>query len=167
MALPWLPIITVSDASDTGMGVCQRVIDPSQVARVGRLSEKWRFRVEVAQRAREHALSGAGHLPFFSELPPECITANKFMEVSPAILKSEDWQVIQSRRWQVKENILRNEGRALLWGLRRLMRSRGNHQHRILTLVDNIPLCLSLVKGRASSRHLLPSCRTSCALTLA
>eukprot|EP00972_Heterocapsa_arctica_P091062 13435442-Heterocapsa_arctica.AAC.1 len=34
-------------------------------------------------------------------------------------------------------------------------------------LVDNLPLCLSLVKGRASSRHLLPSCRTASALALA
>ena len=59
MSLPWLHTVVASDASDTGMGVCIRSLDSHQVARVGRLSEKWRFRVEEAQRAREHALANA------------------------------------------------------------------------------------------------------------
>jgi hypothetical protein len=78
MSLPWLPTIVASDAPDTGMGVCVRSLDVHQVARVGRLSEKWRFRVEEAQRAREHAFANAAtprsDSAFDAASPPDCIT---------------------------------------------------------------------------------------------
>ena len=158
MSLPWLHTVVASDASDTGKGVCIRSLDSHQVARVGRLSEKWRFRVEEAQRAREHALANPAEPradpAFDAAIHPECISDLEFIEVPPDMLGASHWQVVQSRCWRLRENILRTEGRAVNWGLRRLMRSRENHVHRILMLVDNLPLCL-------------PSCRTATALALA
>lgn len=53
----WHPEATASDASPYGLGVCQRTAPCPEIAALGRTSEGWRFRVEDAVRAREHALA--------------------------------------------------------------------------------------------------------------
>ncbi|CAK0880854.1 unnamed protein product [Prorocentrum cordatum] len=60
----------------------------------------------------------------------------------------------------------RLEGRALVMSVRRLLRSRAHLNTRALFLVDNLALALALAKGRARSRHLLPTCREVAALGL-
>eukprot|EP00959_Pyramimonas_sp_CCMP1952_P153980 3221420-Pyramimonas_sp.AAC.1 len=52
----WHPQLCCSDASDLGIGVVHRRLDPGRVASIGRTCERWRHRVEGAERARERAL---------------------------------------------------------------------------------------------------------------
>ena len=47
------------------------------------------------------------------------------------------------------------EGRALLYALKRIGRSKKNHRRRLLFLVDNMAVCLSFARFRAKSFPLL------------
>ena len=89
-----------------------------------------------------------------------------FAEIPLAVLHGERWNVVQSCPWKYKENILRTEGRAVEWAVRRKCRSSKNFNQRHVFLVDNLPLVLGLTKGRAASSHLIPVCRSVCALSL-
>eukprot|EP00972_Heterocapsa_arctica_P111217 16374495-Heterocapsa_arctica.AAC.1 len=52
-------------------------------------------------------------------LDPLGVTSGfRFDEIPHSELKTEDWQVLWSAPWNYSENILRTEGRALVWGLR-------------------------------------------------
>ncbi|CAK0861196.1 unnamed protein product, partial [Prorocentrum cordatum] len=101
LSAPWSSHVTCSDASEFGLGVCRRRAPRSEVARIGRVSERWRYRVDGFQRAQESAL--------------------------------------------------RDEAEALLLSYRHLLRSSSCFGCRLLAFVDNLPLCLAVWKGRASS----------------
>ena len=44
MFAPWSRILTATDASSTGYGVCERDVTHEQAAELGRWSERWRYR---------------------------------------------------------------------------------------------------------------------------
>ena len=56
----WNPVVSSSDASEYGFGICTSHWDPAQVSSVGRISERSRFRRTGGHNARESALSSAG-----------------------------------------------------------------------------------------------------------
>ena len=93
--------------------------------------------------------------------------APRFPEFPATELVPRHWKVAHAGKWQLKENILRTEGRAFAWGAKHALRSHASFGKRILTLVDNPPLALGMCKGRARSHHLrIPLLRIS-ALSLA
>ncbi|OLQ14569.1 hypothetical protein AK812_SmicGene1346 [Symbiodinium microadriaticum] len=55
-ALPWDTVVSATDSSDFGYGVCERILDVRAVASCGRPCEQWRYSVEGAIRARARAL---------------------------------------------------------------------------------------------------------------
>ena len=57
--LPWSGLVTCSDATLRGYAVQEADFPVADVRRVGRWSERWRFKVEGASRARDRALGGA------------------------------------------------------------------------------------------------------------
>ena len=53
---PWYDTLFFGDASMAGHGICERRCPERKFAEIGRQSERWRWDVEEAIRAREHAL---------------------------------------------------------------------------------------------------------------
>ncbi|CAE7297688.1 unnamed protein product [Symbiodinium sp. CCMP2456] len=144
--LPWSPVVTATDASEIGYGVCQRHLGCDQVAQVGRSCERWRYAVEGAIKARSNAL-GAGGDHADDQAQYECarIRDSEFKEVGASVLDPSAWHVVFSGRWQFHENILRTEGRAMLSGARHLLRSQRHAGRHHLLLVDNLALALSFL----------------------
>ena len=162
----WDPVLTTSDSSELGFGVNERTCDPNLIGSWGRLSERWRYDFEDAVSARAHALdpdpaaavasaATAGCLDGFEEIPKH------------ELLGAAQWKTVLSKRWLHEENIMRTEGRALEFAIRRRFRSTRVQGRRLLFLVDNLSLCLSLAKGRSSSAFLLPTCKVILAYALA
>lgn len=185
----WCPSITASDSSPYGVGVCSRVLDPELVGSIGRTCERWRYHFEDAVAARKHAgIEVPVARPCFHDVAvepdrepsPICdhelsshsmfeLAAGvdrEFNEVPDHVLLFDKWTTVHSKPWQKQENILRTEGRALVWSFKHQLRSQANLNQRILALVDNLPLALGAAKGRANSPHLLPTLRQICALSL-
>ena len=73
---------------------------------------------------------------------------NNFPEVPKHFIDGCQWSIVQSRRWSFKENILKTEGRAVIWGLRRLVRSVKNHNVKHLFLAA-VWACVVITKQRS------------------
>ena len=179
LSASWDSTITATDASNAGFGVCERHIDTRQVGNIGRVSERWRFNTEDAIHARKHAMQQASETKAVgldtsdildASLDDQLLRTISTFEAVPEHITSNDqkqWVTIQSRRWKFQEDIMRTEGRALVWAVRRKARSTKSRGKRHLILCDNLCLVLALAKGRAGSSHLLPTCRAVCALAFA
>eukprot|EP00959_Pyramimonas_sp_CCMP1952_P073707 1540525-Pyramimonas_sp.AAC.1 len=77
------------------------------------------------------------------------------------------WNTVVATRVRHRSNILELEGDALVLGYRHILRTGGARGSRVLAIVDNIPLCLGAVKGRARSSYLLRPLRRIAALSMA
>ena len=86
-----------------------------------------------------------------------------FCEASPNFLLSESWHVAVCGRWNHHEDIMRPEGRAFDMCLRLGLPRNDAPGTTIVILTDNMPLALAITSGRASSSHLVQSCRVVCA----
>ncbi len=78
-----------------------------------------------------------------------------FPEVEPRLVDRCVWQKIYAGRWERRENINELEGRAVLWGIRRLANNLGLHGFCALLLSDNLGVCFSLGQARRSSFEML------------
>ena len=121
-------------------------------------------------RAREHALRDPSCVDPVSLgpllAPPPCDADPEFEEIDRDILMDGDWKFLYASRWRRREDILRTEGRAMVWGARHKLRNLENFNVRHVLLVDNLGLALARGKGRAASPHLAPILRSLCALSL-
>ena len=169
--MEWDSTVYVSDASDVGFGVRRRVLPADLVGSWGRQSETWRFRREAAIAAREHALKDPLSIDEETlRLRPDSVPdfpPADFFEIGRDALEFGDWRFVFRRAWADRPNILRGEGHALTWALRRKLRDHRCFGRRHLFLVDNLPLALGVTKGRAASSHLSPVTRCICAHVLA
>ena len=50
--LPWSTTVLATDSSEVGYGVCEREVCSKLVTATARISEKWRYAVEGAVKAR-------------------------------------------------------------------------------------------------------------------
>ncbi len=89
-----------------------------------------------------------------------------FPEVDPTLLEESDWQHVYGAAWQKPGNILRLEALAFQWTARHIMRKKESFGQKHLIITDNLPLCLSITKGRAQSVHLKPTLSYLAALSL-
>ena len=55
LSAPWWPVVSCSDASPFGIGMCERELPIDVVGGIGRQNEKWRFQRAESTKAREHA----------------------------------------------------------------------------------------------------------------
>lgn len=180
----WSDDICASDSSPFGYGICHRKGEREVIQAVGSQSERWRFRFEDAVDARRHAAKTGG----FKELSKsqcnggyaevckdehvnhifdEGFNNSIFDEVPHALLNPNDWSVVWSHPWKHQDNILHTEALALVWSIEHALRANRNFGKRILFLADNLPLTLSVCKGRAKSSFLTRPLRKICALALA
>ena len=58
--LHWNRCVTASDASESGFGVTSTMIDVKEVARVGRVAERSRLRLDLELAPRQRAMQHAG-----------------------------------------------------------------------------------------------------------
>ena len=142
----------------------------SQVVGSGTLRSGATYRHEDSPRAREHALRDPLRLDPVSLGPlhtsPPSDADPEFEEIGRDILMNGDWKFMYASQWRRREDILRTEGRAMLWGARHKLRVPENFNMRHVLLVDYLGLALACGKGRAASPHLAPILRSLCALSL-
>lgn len=162
----WSGVVTCSDASPEGFGICQRIVDCSTARAHGRWSERWRFRrLPVSQwkpRERAEGWDSLGDVRTVvgsqAEPDPEdvFVANDDFPEIPDKRMDPSFWSTVKMGKWgNTKEHITLKEGRALLIAVRRLSRSSSNRCKRHLILLDNLALVFSVAKGRSHSYELL------------
>ncbi|CAK0851102.1 unnamed protein product, partial [Prorocentrum cordatum] len=166
--LPWSDVVTCFDASPWGYGIVEAEWDLDSVQRVGRVSERTRFRGLLAAEGapRERALEqDIARAPGPALLPAG--RAAGFPEVDYEKMQAQPWRVAGCGRWKRKEAIHGLEGAALTWAVRRAARGARQRGSRRLFLGDNMSLTLAAAKGRAAYHRLLGVCRVIFAIGVA
>ncbi|CAK0911449.1 unnamed protein product [Prorocentrum cordatum] len=173
----WYSRVHASDASPYGKGVCVKEVSPALSSEVGRVAERWRYRHGDAVLARSRALDVDGR----DDAADSCradtsytaSTASSsgpsgFLEVPESIYGAEGWNTMHSSRHTRRGcDILQYEAEALGFSVHHASRALGAHHHRVVCIVDNLALALSLGKGRSGSRHLLRALRRIAGVALA
>ncbi len=174
----WSNIITCTDASPTGFGICEKVSNIETVRKHGRWIERWRFkRLPASQwKPRERSegwdvLSDvrtvAGGLVDKDELE-EYVADDDFPEIPDILMEPSEWRTVKMGKWEhTREHITLKEARALLIAVRRFSRSSSQREKRHLCLLDNLALCFAVAKGRAHSFDLLRVLQRISAICLA
>ncbi|CAK0817209.1 unnamed protein product, partial [Prorocentrum cordatum] len=117
---PWSEVVTCFDAPPWGYGIVETDWDLKDVQRVGRVSERARFRGVLAaegaprERALEQEMARAPE--------PALLLAGRsagFPEVDYGKMHARPWRVVGSGRWKRKGAIHGLEGAALRWAVRR------------------------------------------------
>ncbi|CAK0826240.1 unnamed protein product, partial [Prorocentrum cordatum] len=138
LSSPWHDIVGVSDASEFGVGVAARSVQPSVAAKHGRQCERWRYRVHGAERARERVLqpqplpssaSGTASLPtglhgldIVGLESSIRVHPREFMEVPREFFNGARWAPVIASRVVVPDNILALEGDAGILGIKHILR---------------------------------------------
>jgi hypothetical protein len=161
--LQWNRFVYSSDSSLYGFGVCTSEWTRDVVARVGRVSERSRFKSLTSVGAREAAFRA--HAAIHVD---EIVDANgvidtndhwervsDFPEVPSDLLVFKLWKPCLWGAWQFEEDILVLEARALVKGMRRFARTIFGRNVRQLFLVDNMSVCLAFDRSRSRSFRLL------------
>lgn len=162
----WSDVITASDASPSGWGLCEMDSSPVVAQLHGRWQERWRYkRLDPGEwRPRERALhrdpfsdpfSVKGTLDSVDDIAN--YTYNEgFPEIPLALLEPEHWKTVSMGSWKhTDEHITLKEARSLLIAVRRLSRAQRHRHKRHLILLDNMALCFALAKGRSARFDML------------
>ena len=133
----------------------------------GCFSGRWRFGLsdDISARVSAHLTSGEQSSPGFVGLASDAMgrQSNPFTRYSQIVWRevSKDliggkWRFVGRKQWSYTSGgIAILEARALLFGLRRVLRRVGSLNSRQLMLCDSMAVVLAVTKGRSSSR--LPS----------
>ena len=102
VSMEWDRHLHVSDASESGIGICRRSLLSEFIGSLGRMQEKWRFHALDCISVRRHALGvspDVSHHEFLSEhineSPPEVAG---FCEIPKDIMQPEDWACLDGSR---------------------------------------------------------------------
>ena len=170
---PWNELVCCSDASATGFGVCTSFWKKSEVAAVGRVKERSRFRRTQNHSARESSLTSAGFVrdeltgqwkageiesDDFLSLSGWALV-DDFPEVPARFLRKDQWTPVRWGKWKHKEDILTLEARAAVMALKRVAMSVFGGNVRQLFLLDNMSLVLALERSRSRRYTLLKQVR--------
>eukprot|EP00971_Amphidinium_carterae_P305868 6078462-Amphidinium_carterae.1 len=147
----WSSTVLASDASEYGWGVCSATWAPAQVARVGRILERSRYKKAVSGYGpRELALRD----PLGLEHLESCTRDEHFPPVPCHLLQEDSWRVARWGGWGTRhrqEHIGELECRALLCAVQHAVYASEGQPRRILHLVDNLGVGLCMERGRAHS----------------
>ena len=174
----WVLVVLASDASEWGYGVPAMW---SEAAKTGRVAERSRFRLPGVPSARAAAFQAAGDLQRWAqevgvdeeslrEVLPEVSGRWELDERFPEV--PTDWRakplrkVLRGWPWQREENILLLAARALCTAVQIGCSFAGAGGARLLRLVDNMALCLSVGQSRARKFKLLRILRIVAGWTL-
>jgi len=172
--LPWNPMLVASDASLAGWAVATSFASPPDVAEVGRVKERFRFRDPDAEAPRRRALGAAGFIEDESGVwvPRPADQAwemvDGFPEVPTKLLVGRKWKTVIVRPWLFDGDPINHlEGRALLKAVERVIYSSYGINMRQVALVDNLTVALCFGRYRAKTMAMLRLVRKVAALCLA
>ncbi|CAK9019752.1 1 [Durusdinium trenchii] len=159
----WSSVITASDASPSGWGICELESSPLVAQLHGRWQERWRYRrLDPGEwRPAKRALHRD---PFSDPLSVKAgleeinnYTSNEgFPEIPLSLLDPQNWKTVSMGKWKhTEEHITLKEARSLLIATRRLSRAQRHRRKRHLILLDNMALCFALAKGRSARFDML------------
>ena len=167
----WSGLVNCTDASEFGWGVTTRYVPPEEASKIGRRSERERFRLLPGCSGRERALQAAGlggrepasGIRFFdadrwAEVP--------FDEVPASLLVQADWQLSAHGAWKRVEDILVLESRAVVLGAARFGRAKPSEGKHVLFLGDNMSAILCFSRYRAREHRVLIHVRRLAAIAL-
>ena len=143
----WHPIVHASDASPFGIGVCSTHLGSSCAGIVGRVSERWRFKMDSHISARRYALgiepsiTDKGIIDGLSAAELTTIENSPEFIIPGKILSPQLWKLCHSRRVHGSEHITRIEGRALSTCIRHCLRN-SNHMERNASFSLTTCLCV-------------------------
>ena len=167
-------MVSSSDASLHGYGVCTRFLPPEIVAAIGHVPERERFRRGPAVGARTSALidSCLDHAHPEDQSIADLLKAGwevekDFIEVPRALLHKADWEVKLHGKWKHADDILVLEGYALLKSVVRIAGTKHGQNVRLLLLVDNLPIALSFERRRSRKFKVLRLIRKFSTICLA
>ena len=164
---PWNRLVSSSDASLTGYGICHSWWEQRIVAKCGRLLERTRFKRMGGHSAREEALTAAGFRREGQRWEPVSSVAAKsleeagwevdksFEEVPARLLKREVWAPKLWGTWRFNDGILILEALAVLKSVKKIALTRFGHDIRQLHLSDNMSVVLSIERSRSKIFKLL------------
>ena len=178
---PWNRVVTVSDASEEGFGVCATKLPAEAVSSIGRVSERDRFRRCSGHSARESALTSAGFVKDdltgkwaegmlddeeYLHLSGWDLEPN-FPEVSRDHLHEDSWSVVRQGPWRKHEHIVHLEARALVKSFEFVVQDQQICNSRQLFLVDSMSAALAFDRCRSKNHRMLRQIRKFCSLGLA
>ena len=178
---PWNRVVTVSDASEEGFGVCASKLPSKAVSSIGRVAERDRFRRCSGHSARESALTSAGFVKDdltgkwaegllededYLRLSGWDLEPN-FPEVSKDHLHEDDWNVVRQGPWRKREHIVHLEARALVKSFEFVVHDHQAKDVRQLFLVDSMSAALAFDRCRSKNHRMLRQIRKFCSLGLA
>ena len=180
----WCGEVFAGDASLSGFGISSSQWSSEDVAAVGRVPERRRWRLG-AGLARAHAFEKAGleqgddgkYRVREQELDDEeleCFVRaarweadTDFPEVPAELIGRHAWRGLAAARWQYTDDILRLEARVLEKITSLLGRLGLGEGSRVLVLGDNLACILCFSRCRAKDFRLLVQVRRACATILA
>ena len=184
-AQPWSTTVGSSDATPHGYAVHESSWRLDDVEAASRWSDKWRFKrtdsskwagprdralaelsraqkLGVLQLDAEDILLGQSDAPAPGEDELSALgwaVDDACPELDPDLLTKNEWRLIQCRPYHHNEPVHLKELRAVMFGLRRRVRSIHHHRHSHLFLCDNLGVVLALEKGRCSDPKVLVNLR--------
>ena len=176
--MEWSITVTCTDASTTGYGICESLLDQADVQQTGRWQERWRYKHldpehwQPRKRATGRDVSGdvRAARPFYEPTHIEEIyqVGGDFREVPHSFMRPDSWHTVLMGKWKnTSEHITLKEGRALVLASRRLTRSGKSRGKKHLVFVDNLALAMCSCKGRATNYGMLRIMQQLSALSLA
>ena len=166
-ARPWNELVSSSDSSLSGFGVCHAWWPRDIVAKAGRRLERSRFKRCGGHSARASALQAAGFELNAGLWTKRNVAVSKrlaeagwevdesFEEIPAAGLRRSLWIPKIWGKWHSSENILILEARTVLKGVKRVLLTRFGHDMRQLVLCDNMSVVLAIERCRAKNFKLL------------
>eukprot|EP00973_Karenia_brevis_P065312 9072014-Karenia_brevis.AAC.1 len=139
----WDSTIYCSDASPTGIGVCARSLDVTQVGHIGRQAEKWRYLAKEHIQARAAALNleiGSREHTALDSSPFIIGSMATFDEIPKSICNPKDWKLLHVGKIKKFRHITFHEGRAFSWSVLHTGRNTQLRNKRLLFLLDNMSL---------------------------
>ena len=172
-AREWNDLVSASDASLSGYGVCTRKLSRDIVGGIGRVPERERFRRGPALGARASALVDTA-LEDADDDDLSCANLIKagwevdasFPEIPSRILRKDLWEVKLHGHWLYPDGILILEAQALLKSLTRIANSFWGQNIRQLLFVDNMAIALAFDRSRSRNFKVLRIIRKFAALCL-
>ncbi|CAK0822786.1 unnamed protein product [Prorocentrum cordatum] len=171
MRRPWSSRVFGYDASCWGFGVGSVRWEPGEVAAVGRVRERARFRglLSVSEAPRSRALEHQEELEISGASEANILglgRARAFAEVLAGLVErcwtGLRWPLEGGPRAQVHLG-----ARAQTWTVRHVARDCGLHNSRVLLLGDNLSVIFAHAKGRSSTPAMNFQCRLASATALA
>ena len=163
--LPWSGTYFAYDASLGGFGVCRAEADPDEIAKCGRMRERYRYKgahsIDLAPRAHSSpeevasdTIAGDAALETIPDVGTlgQASLNGEFRELPAKIIEEAKWSGVHAARWRPTDaHITALEMSTRTWVCRMLTRCVDNFGKRFLLCGDNLATVLSCDRGRGTA----------------